>query len=184
MKNPLGWIVVVAFLAGAAGCNEAKEQGKTGRQEVLLQTDTVWGREVKQLRSQVVDETVLFRKKEYRIHIKREADNSLTMVKTEEGETFKDNRILLQIKTEAERIVFSKVFRKESFASMVEARFMPYVMLDGLAFDKTSEKGFHFVAGMSYPQSDFYVPISIVISPDGKLTMFKTDFMEETSTEE
>lgn len=184
MNNPLGWIVAVAFFAGAAGCNETKKQGEAGRQEVLLQSDTVRGREVKQLRPQVVDDTVVFHQKKYRIHIKREADSSLTMVKTEEGETFKDNSILLQIQAVGGQTVFSKVFRKDFFASMVESRFMPYVILDGLAFDKTSEKGFHFVAGVSYPQSDFYVPVSIVISPDGKLTMFKTDFMEETSTEE
>lgn len=49
-------------------------------------------------------------------------------------------------------------------------------ILEGIVYDKTTPEGIVYAASICYPQTDLYVPISITISPDGKISMKKKSF--------
>ena len=66
----------------------------------------------------------------------RRPDDSLPVVINEQGDKFVDNSITLRITSGGKSIV-DKVFTKESFASLVDAKFMKHSILEGLVYDKT-----------------------------------------------
>ena len=76
------------------------------------------------------------------------------------------------------------VFSKESFASLVDARFLKYAILEGLVYDKTTPQGIIYAASICYPQSDLYVPLRLTVSADGKISMAKEELLEEVYGED
>ena len=57
-------------------------------------------------------------------------------------------------------------------------------ILEGIVYDKTTPEGIVYAASICYPQTDLYVPISITISPDGKISMKKEELLEEVYDED
>ena len=102
----------------------------------------------------------------------------LPVVINEQGEKFVDNRITLRITSGGKSIV-EKVFTKESFASLVDARFLKHSILEGLVYDKTTPQGIVYAASICYPQTDLYIPLSLTVTPDGKISMAKEELLEE-----
>ena len=45
-------------------------------------------------------------------------------------------------------------------------------------------EGFVYAASICYPQTDLYVPVSITISTDGKISMKKEELLEEVYEED
>lgn len=72
-----------------------------------------------------------------------------------------------------------KVFTKESFASLVDAKFMKYAILEGLVYDKTTPQGIVYAASICYPQTDLYVPLRLTVTTDGKISMTKEELMQD-----
>ena len=62
--------------------------------------------------------------------------------------------------------------------------FMAKSILEGIVYDKTTPEGIVYAASICYPQTDLYVPISITISPDGKISMKKEELLEEVYDED
>ena len=108
----------------------------------------------------------------------RRPDDSLPVVTNEQGEKFVDNRITLRITSGGKSIV-NKEFTKESFASLVGAKFLKHSILEGLVYDKNTSKGMVYAASICYPQSDLYIPLSITVSADGKISIAKEELLEE-----
>ena len=127
--------------------------------------------------------TITYRGKEYRSSVVRRPDESLPVVKNEQGERFVDNSITLRITCGGRQIV-DKVFTKESFASLVDAKFMKYAILEGLVYDKTTPQGIIYAASICYPQTDLYVPLRLTVSADGKISMAKEELLEDVYEEE
>ena len=125
-----------------------------------------------------VKTTFTYKGKEYRSSVVRQPDESLPVVTDEQGGKFIDNRITLRIMSGGKQVV-DKVFTKESFASLVDARFMKYAILEGLVFDQTTPGGMIYAASVCYPQSDLYVPIRLTITADGNISMAKEELMED-----
>ena len=53
-----------------------------------------------------------------------------------------------------------------------------------MVYNKTTPQGIVYAASVCYPQTDLYVPISITITADGKMTMAREELLEEIYDEE
>ena len=108
-------------------------------------------------RMQVSDikETITYKGKEYHSSVVRRPDESLPVVTNEEGDKFVDNRITLRLTCSGKQLI-ERSFTKESFASVVDARFMKYAILEGIVFNKTTPQGIVYAASVGYPESDLY----------------------------
>ena len=113
----------------------------------------------------------------------RRPDESLPIVKNEQGEKFVDNRITLRITCGGKQVV-DKVFTKDNFASLVDAKFMKYSILEGLVYDKTTPQGIIYAASVCYPQSDLYVPSPADGFRGWQISMAKEELLEEVYGED
>ena len=68
------------------------------------------------------------------------------------------------------------VVTNEQGASTNEAKLS---ILEGLVYDKNTSKGMVYAASICYPQSDLYIPLSITVSADGKISIAKEELLEE-----
>lgn len=132
------------------------------------------------VRMQVSDvkTTFSYRGKEYTSSVVRRPDETLPIVSNGQGENFVDNHITLRLMC-GDKIVVDKVFTKQSFVSLVDAKFMQYAVLEGLVYDQTTPQGILYAASVGYPQSDLYVPIRLTIAADGRISMSKEELMED-----
>ena len=146
-------------------------------QEALMQ-DSVHRDGLQRMQVSEVKAKVTFRGKEYHSTVVRRPDESLPKVTNEQGEKFVDNRITLTL-TCGGKTVLQRTFTKESFASLVDAKFMKYALLEGVVLDEPSQQGIVYAASVGYPQSDLYVPLRLTVTPDGKLTMSKDELMDD-----
>ena len=126
---------------------------------------------------------IKYKGKEYHSFISRTPNDSLPRVVSQMGNTYVDNQIVLRLTRGNERI-FSRTFTKKQFASLIGEDFMAKSILEGIAYDKTTPEGFVYAASICYPQTDLYVPVSITISTDGKISMKKEELLEEVYEED
>lgn len=133
----LVYIVTCAVMLSVISCTSRNKGGDDV--QVLMKDSTVISAPQ---RMQVSDTkvTITYKGREYRSSVVRRPDESLPVVTNEQGERFIDNSIALRITCGGKQIV-DKVFTKESFASLVDARFLKYAILEGLVYDKTTPQG-------------------------------------------
>lgn len=171
------FIYILACLSGFFAACSSGGKGKADETLTVKPDSTaVAGPE----RMQVSDVTtaIEYKGKEYRSTVVRRPDESLPVVKNEEGEEFIDNRITLRLVCGGKQVV-AKEFTKESFAALVDAKFLKYAILEGLVFDKTTPQGFVYAASVCYPQSDLYVPLRLTITPDGNVSMAREELLDD-----
>ena len=120
---------------------------------------------------------------EYISRVVRTPDETLPLVTNAEGEKFVDNRISLHI-TQQGRTVVNRVFTKQDFAQLLNARFLKYAILEGVVFDQVTEDGtIRYAASVAYPQSDLYVPLRITVTSNGQLFIEREEMMDEAPQE-
>lgn len=175
MRN-YGWMImcVATYILGACAGSQ-KEGGAT--REALIQ-DSIRKAGPQRMQVSEVKASVTFRGKEYQSTVVRRPDDSLPLVINEQGEQFVDNRITLTLSCGG-KTVLHRVFTKESFATLVDAKFMKYAVLEGLVLDEPSTQGVVYAASVGYPQSDLYVPLRLTVSADGTLSISKDELMED-----
>ncbi|NDV65129.1 DUF4738 domain-containing protein [Bacteroides sp. 224] len=176
MKKLL-YLFIVSGLITVAACSKKDNSQKVDDTRVLMQ-NTTDKEGLQRMQVSKNEQTVTFKGKEYNISILRTPDDSLTRVKSEMGDVFIDNRIALRI-TQGNREVLNKSFTKHSFSSVVNANFMKKSILEGMVFDKTTTQGIIFAVSVSYPQTDLYIPISLTVDADGKMSMKREELIEE-----
>lgn len=116
-----------------------------------------------------------------RIH--RAPDSSLPMVKDETGQPFVDNSITLTITRDDASVAFKKVFTKSTFDQYLDGDYRKTGILEGLVFDKIEGNRLRYAASVSLPQTDEYIPLVVLIAPDGSMTI-ERDTQLDTSAEE
>lgn len=95
---------------------------------------------------------------------------------------FADNRIVVKILRENGASLFERSFVKNDFSSYLTTDFLRHSVLEGLVFDdmKTAEnKQITLAASVSYPMTDLYIPFTIVVSQEGKMSLSKDEDMGE-----
>ena len=167
-----------AFVAAGCGCkvNSKKES-------VLATQDSVDARGIQRMQTSKSEIDIKFKGKDYRSFVSRTPDESLPHVTNEMGDTYMDNKIVLRL-TRGGESVFNKTFTKNDFSSVVDADFLAKSVLEGIVYDKTTPQGIVYAASVCYPQTDLYVPLSITITADGKMSIQKVDMLEDAYEEE
>ena len=115
--------------------------------------------------------------KQYHSYVMRRADESLPQATDENGVRYMDNRITLRITSGGSKVL-ERDFLKSSFAQYLDADFMEHATLEGLTFDKVVTGGLQYIASVGYPESDLYVPFSIVVSARGDVTIREADLLD------
>lgn len=175
MKNLFYMLACVSVIFLSA-CSSQNKKEKDDAQ--ALMQDSVKAAGPQRMQVSEVKATFKYQGKECQSSVLRQPDESLPIVKNEQGEKFVDNRITLRLTCGGKQIV-DKVFTKENFASLVDAKFMQYAILEGLVYDQTTPQGIIYAASVCYPQSDLYVPIRLTITSDGNISMAKEELMED-----
>ena len=182
MRKIIYLLFIIIVTIPVISCSEKKE--KQEDEAVAFQIDSVDNQGVQRMQISKNEQTVKLKGKDYTIYIERAPSDSLPRVKSDGGDVYVDNRITLRVTRNKGEKVFSKIFTKQSFSSLINAGFLSKSILEGMVFDKVTPNGLVFAASVSFPQTDLYMPFSITISPDGKMSMAKEELMEETYTGE
>lgn len=163
-------------------CSNKEQKQDNGKQ--AFQLDSVSEAGVRRMQVSNSGTDVRFKGKDYHISIRRAPGDSLPRVKDQAGDVYVDNEILLRITRDKGSEVYSGTFTKRSFSSLVDDNFLSKSILEGMVFDKTSDEGIVLAASVSFPQTDLYVPLSITVTPEGKISMVKEEVMDENYQEE
>ena len=110
--------------------------------------------------------------------MERSADDSLAMVKDENGQKYYDNRIRLTIRRADNTVFFQRSFTKKSFDACLDDDYRTSGVLEGLVFDKAEGNSLRFAASVSHPQTDEYIPIVVMVSRMGELTFSRDNTIE------
>lgn len=159
------------------------KKGNKDNESVLVKMDSIDAHGLQRMQTSKSETDIKFKGKEYHSLVSRTPDESLPHVTNEMGDTYVDNKIVLRL-TRGDATVLNKTFTKKDFASVVEADFLSKSVLEGIVFDKTAPQGIVYAASVCYPQTDLYVPLSITITADGKMSIKKVDVLEEGLDEE
>jgi hypothetical protein len=174
------YMLACASVIFFTACSSKDKSEKEGVQTLMQDSTEIAAPQRMQVSD--VKTTFTYKGKEYQSSVTRRPDETLPIVKNEQGEKFIDNRITLRLTSGGKQVV-DKVFTKESFASLVDATFMKYAILEGLVYDQTTPQGIIYAASVCYPQSDLYVPIRLTITADGKISMTQDELMEDYQTD-
>lgn len=167
---------MLPLAVAVAACGGKK--GNKDNESVLVKMDSVDAHGLQRMQTSRSETDIKFKGKEYHSLVSRTPDESLPHVTNEMGDTYVDNKIVLRL-TRGDATVVNKTFTKNDFASVVDAKFLSKSVLEGIVFDKTAPEGIVYAASVCYPQTDLYVPLSITITADGKMSIKKVDVLEE-----
>ncbi|MCD8262460.1 MAG: DUF4738 domain-containing protein [Bacteroides sp.] len=164
-------------------CGKKQGEGIQKDEEVLMQNSSGQADGTEKMQPFNSTLSVNYKNKEYTLQISRTPDENLPKVKSASGTVFVDNRISLLIRRGLETI-FNKEFTKDSFNSLIDTGFLKNAILEGMVYDRTTDKGIVFATSVCYPQTDLYYPVSVTITPDGKMSMVKEELLEDIFAEE
>ena len=173
------WLLLPLAVA-VSGCG-----GKKGieNQSLLARIDSIDAHGLQRMQTSKSETNFKFKGKEYHSFVSRTPDESLPHVTNEMGDTYVDNKIVLRL-TRGNETVLNKTFTKNDFSSVVDAKFLSKSILEGLVYDKTTPQGIVYAASVCYPQTDLYMPLSITITADGKMSIRKVDMLDENLNDE
>ena len=159
--------------------------GKKGieNQSLLARIDSIDAHGLQRMQTSKSETNFKFKGKDYHSIVSRTPDESLPHVTNEMGDTYVDNKIVLRL-TRGNETVLNKTFTKNDFSSVVDAKFLSKSILEGLVYDKTTSQGIVYAASVCYPQTDLYMPLSITITADGKMSIRKVDMLDENLNDE
>lgn len=171
MKNTL---FIVAFASCLlCGCTQ-KVQVKDDISTIQMQSDK---NGTNRMQPYKVDTYVMVNGKKYDYYIKREACDSLGVVKSEVGGSYVNNQIELKVSCEG-NVIFHKTFTKNSFASYADPKYLDESVLEGIVFDRVEGDNIIFAGSIGDPQIDMYDPFSLKLSTSGSLTIEKVTGMD------
>ena len=110
--------------------------------------------------------------------ISRKPDATLPMVTNENGQKFVDNAISLKIKYQVGNILFEKKFVKSDFNVALDADYIKNGILEGLVFDVVENGMLKFAGSVSRPQTDEYIPIVLLVSKNGTISISRDTQMD------
>lgn len=172
------WLPLVIAIVACSGKKES-----SNNESVLATQDSVDHHGVQRMQNSKSEVDIKYKGKEYHSLVSRTPDEELPKVTNEMGDTYADNKILLRLTRGGERVL-EKSFTKNDFSSVVDANFLSKAILEGIVYDKTSSEGIIYAASVCYPQTDLYVPLSITITGEGKMSIKKVDLLEDYYNEE
>ena len=170
--------VVMVFLTGC------KSDKKTSQEEVkqMFQIESIdENTGLQRMQVSRINQEISCKGKKFTLAVERTPSDELPRVKSDMG-LFADNIIKVKITRENGTALFEKTFKKNDFAGHLSEKYLKRSVLEGLVFDdvRTAEKKeITLAASVSYPMTDLYVPFTLVISQDGKLSISMDEDMGE-----
>lgn len=161
--------VCMSFFCTACTSDKSRQADKNDDLRVLMKSESEQ-RAPERMPLSDVTTRFQFHGKSYEAQVVRTADETLPTVKDEQGNEYVDNRISLRITSQG-RTRVERTFTKQSFSAVVNEAFMQHAILEGLVYDTVTSQGMVFAASVSYPQSDLYIPIRLILTVDGKVSM-------------
>lgn len=149
----------------------------------VVNPDSMDAHGLQRMQTSKAEMDISFKGKKYLSVVSRMPDEELPHVSNEMGDVYVDNKITLRLTKDGQN-VFEKTFTKRDFVAVVDSDFLAKSVLEGIVFDKTTPQGFVYAASVCYPQTDLYVPMSITISPDGKMSIAKVEMIEDAAPEQ
>ncbi len=158
-------ILPLAALLLLTGCSQKKKSDDiiATKPEVVKPQAPIRMQEYKQTTD------VAWLGKNYQVEVHRVADDSLKMVKDENGQKFVDNRISVKVMRSDGSVFFSRSFTKAAFESYLNNDYRRTGVLEGLVYDKVEGNNLFFAASVSHPQTDEYIPLVVSVSNFGEV---------------
>lgn len=116
--------------------------------------------------------------KQYQVEVSRTADDSLRMVKDENGQKFVDNRIILKVIRTDGSVFCTKTFTKAAFEGCLDDDYRKTGILEGFVFDKAEGNQLFFAASVCHPQTDEYIPLIVTVSNFGEVGISRDQDLE------
>ena len=165
MKKALIALSMGLLMAGmlAASCGQKKQSKDiiVKRVEAPKPQEPIRMQEYKQTKD------IQWLHKDYQVEVRRVADDSLRMVKDEDGQKFVDNRITIRVLRSDGSVFFNQTFTKAAFEKYLDDDYRETGILEGLVFDKVDGPQLVFAASVSHPQTDEYIPLVVTVSNFG-----------------
>ena len=169
-------LILVAGLVVFGACKEKKES-----------TDIITTKYVPKkpqppiaMPSETITKNVTWQDKPYTVVITRQASDSLSLVKDENGQPYVDNRVEIVVTRADGSVFFKKVFTKASFNAYIDESFRKNGILAGIQYDEIDSKGMEFsvVVGLPDALDDVFVPLELVVDRFANIAISRDDDMD------
>ena len=121
----------------------------------------------------------------YKVVVKREADDSLPLVKVDEYTKYHDNKITVRIIRSDGSEFFKRSFTKAAFEKYLDSHTKASGGLLGIVYVKTEGNNLCFAASVGSPDvmSDEYLPLVVKISKMGEVSISKDQLLDTEGNE-
>lgn len=187
MKKENVYISAVCFLTLLFGCGQPQTT-ECHKEQITVEMDQHAENiptSIQAMQHSLKDELIEYKGKTYQSVVERTPDASLDIVTDEQGVRHYDNTISVKLSEKNGRVILNKVYKKEDFRAVLNNdKFLSKAILEGMVFYRTAPGGFLFSASVAYPQTDIFVPIRLLVSPSGNVSMQVEEGMDELPEEE
>lgn len=175
------YLIIALVIASLSSCSEEKKN-KQEEAKRIFQIESVDEKSgLQRMQISRVNQEIICKGKKFQLSVERTPDEKLPHVKSDMG-LFVDNIIKVRITQSNGTSLFEKTFTKNDFASYLPEKYLKRSVLEGLVFDdvRTAEKKeITLAASISYPMTDLYVPFTLVVTQNGKLSVSKDEDIGE-----
>lgn len=173
-------IIVLIMLPFLLCCkrDSKKESPVVKDGKILIEKTMQTPMERKRMQPVQSEQSVVLKNKTFQSVITCTPNDTLPKVTSVNGDVFIDNQINLKI-LNGTQLVVNKTFTKHNFASLVSTGFLKRAILEGMVYDKTLPEGIAYAVSLSFPQSDLYVPITMVVNEAGVVHMERVEVLDE-----
>ena len=167
------YIIAALVMAFLTGCKSDKKDSQEEVKQMFQIESVDEDTGLKRMQVSRINQEFACKGKKFKLSVERLPSDELPRVKSDMG-LFAANIIKVKITRENGTALFEKTFTKKDFAAHLSEKYLKRSVLEGLVFDdvRTNEKNeICLVASVSYPMTDLYVPFTLVVSQDGKLSI-------------
>lgn len=180
MKLLFQVLTCVAVAAIVAGCT-----GKKKSEDIIVATvESPKPQPPIRMQDYLQMKDIVWLGKKYQVEIHRAPDDSLKMVKNEEGQKFVDNRISIRVIRSDGSVFFNRSFTKGFFDKCLNDDYRNTGILEGLVFDRVDANNLLFAASVSHPQTDEYIPMILTLSNFGDVDIRLDSDMDTSGSNE
>lgn len=181
-------IIAALILGLMTSCGSDKKDAKEEAKRMFQVESVDENSGLQRIQVSRIQQEITCKGKKFQLSVERTPDEKLPYVNSDMG-LFMDNSIKVRIAHENGKTLFEKTFTKKDFAAYLPEKYLKRSVLEGLVFDdvRTAEKKeITLAASVSYPMTDLYIPFTLVVLQNGKLSIAKDEdmgemtFLEET----
>ena len=168
MKQILLYTIIVVSMMMLGACKEKKQAN-----DVIITNKYEPKKLQAPIRMAEVFQTdiVKWQGQPYQVEISRVADDSLPMLKDDNGQEYVDNKIDLNIKRQDGSSFFRQTFTKGSFVAYLEEPFRKSGQLTNIRFDEVDNSAMEFMVVIGLPDAadDLFVPLELIVDRQGSI---------------